>query len=106
MIYTAPCIMFWMRANPLRGEVGGGWALEFESFFGPCEIAFGAQNCTRLSARANSVIPLLVLWRNLSRYSRILNYLSWQNPDPDQFYIKKIFIARAFISQGLFHLRS
>ncbi len=24
MIYTAPCIMFWMRAYPLLGEVGGG----------------------------------------------------------------------------------
>ncbi len=39
MIYTAPCLMFWMRAYPLRGQVGGGWALEFESFFGPCEMA-------------------------------------------------------------------
>jgi hypothetical protein len=27
--------MFWMRAYPLRGELGGGWALEFESFLGP-----------------------------------------------------------------------
>ncbi len=35
MSYTAPCIMFWMRAYPLRGEVGGGWALEVSSFFGP-----------------------------------------------------------------------
>ncbi len=35
MIYTAPCIIFWMRAYPLRGEVGGGWALEFLSFLGP-----------------------------------------------------------------------
>jgi hypothetical protein len=35
MIYTALCIMFWMRANSLRGLVGGGWALEFESFLGP-----------------------------------------------------------------------
>jgi hypothetical protein len=35
MIYTAPCIMFWMRAYPLRGQVGGGWALEIESFWGP-----------------------------------------------------------------------
>jgi hypothetical protein len=34
MIYTAPCIMFWMRVYPLRGEVGGGWALEFPSFLG------------------------------------------------------------------------
>jgi hypothetical protein len=35
MIYTAPCIMFWMRAYPLRGQVGGGWALEIKSFLGP-----------------------------------------------------------------------
>jgi hypothetical protein len=35
MIYTALCIMFWMRAYPLLGQVGGGWALEFESFWGP-----------------------------------------------------------------------
>ncbi len=27
--------MFWMRAYPLGGKVGGGWALEFESFLGP-----------------------------------------------------------------------
>jgi hypothetical protein len=27
--------MFWMRAYPLRGQVGGGWALEFKSFLGP-----------------------------------------------------------------------
>jgi hypothetical protein len=27
--------MFWMGAYPLRGQVGGGWALEFESFLGP-----------------------------------------------------------------------
>jgi hypothetical protein len=35
MIYTALCIMFWMRAYPLLGQVGGGWALEFSSFLGP-----------------------------------------------------------------------
>ncbi len=35
MLYIAPFIMFWMRAYPLRGEVGRGWALEFESFLGP-----------------------------------------------------------------------
>jgi hypothetical protein len=33
MIYTAPCIMFWMRAYPLQGEVGGGWALELAKKF-------------------------------------------------------------------------
>ncbi len=28
MIYTALCIMFWMHANPLPGQVGGRCALE------------------------------------------------------------------------------
>jgi hypothetical protein len=39
-----------MRAYPLRGEVGGGWALEFESFLGLVKwhragrrVPFGAQ---------------------------------------------------------------
>ncbi len=35
VIYKAPCVMFWMGAYTLRGEVGGGWALEFPSFLGP-----------------------------------------------------------------------
>jgi hypothetical protein len=35
MIYTAPCIMFWMHAYPSIWQVGGGWALEIESFLGP-----------------------------------------------------------------------
>jgi hypothetical protein len=38
-IYTAPCIMFWMRAYPLyEGKWGGGWALEMESFLGPVKL--------------------------------------------------------------------
>ncbi len=42
--------MFLMRADPLRGQVGGGWALEIESFLGPLkwyradrQVLFGAQ---------------------------------------------------------------
>jgi hypothetical protein len=35
MIYTAPCVMFLMRADTLRGQLGGCWALEMESFLGP-----------------------------------------------------------------------
>ncbi len=31
--------MFLMQADTLRGQVGGGWALEIESFFKPCEMA-------------------------------------------------------------------
>ncbi len=41
--------MFWMRAYPLRGQVGGDWALEFESILGPVKwhwadrrVPFGA----------------------------------------------------------------
>ncbi len=49
MRYTAPCVMFWMRADPLRRQVGEGWALEIESFLGPVKwhranrrVPFGA----------------------------------------------------------------
>ncbi len=49
MIYTAPCLMFWMRAGPLRGQVGGGLALEIETILGPVKwhravrrVPFGA----------------------------------------------------------------
>jgi hypothetical protein len=45
MIYTAPCIMFWMRAYPLRGQVGGGWALEFKSFLGPVKWHRADRQC-------------------------------------------------------------
>ncbi len=50
VIYTRPCIMFWRRGYTLRGEFGGGWALEFPSFLGPVKwhradrrVPFGAQ---------------------------------------------------------------
>ncbi len=33
IIYTAPYIMFLMRADPLQGQVGGGWALEIYTFW-------------------------------------------------------------------------
>ena len=51
MLYTAPCVMLLMRANPLRRQVGGGWALEIETFCRPVKwhhavgrVPFGAQN--------------------------------------------------------------
>ncbi len=39
MIFTAPYVMLLMRADTLRGQVEGGWALESGNryFFGPCE---------------------------------------------------------------------
>ncbi len=48
VIYTAPCIMFWMGAYTLLGEVGGGWALEFPSFLRMRRgglLALGAAEC-------------------------------------------------------------
>jgi hypothetical protein len=33
MIYTAQCVMFLMRADTLRRQVGGDWALDIESFW-------------------------------------------------------------------------
>ncbi len=35
MIYTSPYLTFLMRADPLRVQVGGGWALEIATFLGP-----------------------------------------------------------------------
>ncbi len=35
MIYTAPYVMFLMLADPLRGQLGGGWGLEIDTFLGP-----------------------------------------------------------------------
>jgi hypothetical protein len=35
VIYTAPYVMFLIRADPLQGQVGGGWALEIDTFLGP-----------------------------------------------------------------------
>jgi hypothetical protein len=32
--YDLYCPVFLMRADPLRGQVGGGWALEIENFLG------------------------------------------------------------------------
>jgi hypothetical protein len=64
MIYTARCIMFSMRAYPFRGEVGGGWALEFESFLGPVkwqradrQVPFGAQKTREVQGPTPSHFP-------------------------------------------------
>jgi hypothetical protein len=65
MIYTALCIMFWMRAYPLLGVVGGGWALEFSSFLGPkwhlpiggLATEFRSEKIPRNRLGMDSVIP-------------------------------------------------
>jgi hypothetical protein len=50
IIFTAPCIMFLMRADTLREQVGEGWALKIKNFLGPVKwhrddrrVPFGAQ---------------------------------------------------------------
>jgi hypothetical protein len=50
MIYTASCVMLLVRAASLRGQVGGSWALDIETFLGPLKLhradrrmPFGAQ---------------------------------------------------------------
>ncbi len=58
MIYTAPCVRFMMRADTLRGEVGGGGggvALETSSFVGPCEIARADRRLQFVSARIKNL---------------------------------------------------
>jgi hypothetical protein len=59
-----------MRAYPLRGQAGGAWALEIESFFEPCEIASSLQ-ASAIRGPKNSAVQLiegifvLVFWQLL-----------------------------------------
>jgi|688.fasta_scaffold2098858_1 hypothetical protein len=39
MIYMTPCVLFLMRADTLRGPVGGGLGPGNGEFFQPCEMA-------------------------------------------------------------------
>jgi hypothetical protein len=64
MIYTALCVMFLMRADTLRGQVGWGWALEIESFFSPVKwhranrrVPFGAQKTRYFQGPTPSLLP-------------------------------------------------
>ncbi len=64
MIYTAPCIMFWMRAYQLHGQVERGWALEIASFLGHVKShranrrgPFGALNTWGFQGPAPSHLP-------------------------------------------------
>ncbi len=64
VIYTAPCIMFWMGAYTLRWEVGGGWALEFPSFLSPVKweranrrVLFGAKKTQEFQGPTPSHFP-------------------------------------------------
>jgi hypothetical protein len=58
MIYTAPCIMFWMRA--LLGQVGGGWTLEFESFLGPVKWHRADRSVPFWAQKTRCIIPFFL----------------------------------------------
>jgi hypothetical protein len=72
-----PCVKFLMRVDPLRGEVGGGWALEIETFLDPAtwhradrQVPFGAQK-TRLSnvtALLSPITKLIINQEEIVRY--------------------------------------
>jgi hypothetical protein len=71
MIYTAPCAMFLMRADTLRGQVGMVWALEMEIFLGPVKrhradkrVPFGA-----LGDAPIRHLPIIVLY--LKQYLKL-----------------------------------
>jgi hypothetical protein len=56
--------MFWMRVYPLREQVRGGRALEFESFLGPVKwhraerrVPFGAQKTREFHGPTPSHLP-------------------------------------------------
>jgi hypothetical protein len=47
-----------MQADPIRGQVGGGWALDIDTFFGPLKkhravrrVPFGAQNLLEINRK-------------------------------------------------------
>ncbi len=68
--------MFWMRAYPLRGQVGEGWSLEFESFLGPVKwqgadrrVPFGAQKPAKSMAQPPPTCPS-------NGYARIQNIMN------------------------------
>ncbi len=78
----APCLMFLMRADTLFRQVGGGWALEIESFLGPVNwhradpdrrVPFGGQKTREDSQN----IPCATLKRRESwvMWIPIRNYL-------------------------------
>jgi hypothetical protein len=79
--------MFLMRADPLRGQVGGGWALEIESFLSPVKWhgaerrePFGAQK--HEISRAQQVLRLenFLLGIRIGKVVRKLTYYTGGPP--------------------------
>jgi hypothetical protein len=86
MIYTALCIMFWMRAYPLLGQVGGGWALEFSSFLGPVKWHLELIGECHFGPDSRVFGPQMALAYQLDAISqgRVVDpYSFFTDPDPD-----------------------
>jgi hypothetical protein len=49
LIYTDLYVLLLMRANPFHGQVGGGWALDILTFWGPLTARFPGPNPLLLS---------------------------------------------------------
>ncbi len=67
MIDAAPYVMFLMRADPLRGQVGVGGALEIETFLGP-EMAMNEASAIWAQKSRNSTFS-----RGISREPNIVD---------------------------------
>ena len=57
--------MFWRRGYTLRGDVGGGWALEFPSFLGPVKWHRADRRVPfqhSVSVSPGKFLILIILW--------------------------------------------
>ncbi len=64
MVYTALYVMLLIRANPLQGQVGVGWALEIDTFLDSLKwhravmrVPFGAQKSRDFQGPTPSLLP-------------------------------------------------
>ncbi len=71
MIYTAPCVMFLMRAHTLCGEVGGSWRWKSRVLWAPVKLHEPIGECD-LGPNSNSPPP-----PTSSHNARIKNITHW-----------------------------
>jgi hypothetical protein len=97
LIYTAPCIMFWMRAYPLRGEVGGGFLGPVKWHRADGRVPFGAQKTREFQG-------LMVGGRGREG-GKVLSYSTARKPDT--LYIIQYSLVEIQICEGYtLHIRT
>jgi hypothetical protein len=74
--------MFLMCADPLGGQVGGGWALEIESFLGPVKrhradrrMPFGAQKLIRIRFRIYTKMSRIPSTTDKNSRTQLLDFI-------------------------------